>query len=66
MVELPAHREVYKMYPKEMLHSFLVPFGLECERGQANLKPVHTLNDDFPHIKPVSAREILERGWGNE
>ncbi|WQF78918.1 Putative NmrA-like domain, NAD(P)-binding domain superfamily [Colletotrichum destructivum] len=65
MVELPAHHEVYKMYPKEMLHSFLVPFGLECERGQANFKPAHTLNDDFPHIKPVSAREILERGWGN-
>ncbi|OHW97499.1 NmrA-like family protein [Colletotrichum incanum] len=66
MIELPSHHKVYKFYPKEMLHSFLIPFGLECERGQANLNPTHKLNDDFPHIKPASAREILERGWGKE
>ncbi|GKT56081.1 NmrA-like family protein [Colletotrichum tofieldiae] len=66
MTELPSHHEIYKFYPKEMLHSFLALFGLECERGQANLNPTHTLNDDFPDIKPASAREILEKGWGKK
>lgn len=64
LTELPSHREVYKLYPKEMLHSFLAPFGLACERGHANLDRARTLNDEFPEIKPMRAREVLEKGWG--
>ncbi|OLN89233.1 Pinoresinol reductase 2-like protein 1 [Colletotrichum chlorophyti] len=64
LTELPAHREVYKFYPKEVLHSFLAPFGLNCEQGQANFNPSRTLSDEFPELKPLKAKDVLERGWG--
>ncbi|KAL0932305.1 NmrA-like family protein [Colletotrichum truncatum] len=64
LTELPSHRAIYQFYPKEMLHSFLAPFGLECERGQANLNPGRTLNAEYPDIKPMKLRDVLELGWG--
>ncbi|KAK2740010.1 NmrA-like family protein [Colletotrichum kahawae] len=64
LTEIPSHCQFYHIYPKEMLHSFLAPFGLNCERGQADLRPGHTLNDEFPDIKALKAKDVLERGWG--
>ncbi|KAI8308619.1 Oxidoreductase BOA1 [Colletotrichum sp. SAR11_59] len=64
LTELPSHRQFYQIYPKEMLHSFLAPFGLNCERGQADLKPSRTLNEEFPEIKAMKAKDVLEQGWG--
>ncbi|KAF5501429.1 Oxidoreductase BOA1 [Colletotrichum siamense] len=64
LTELPSHRQFYQIYPKEMLHSFLAPFGLNCERGQADLRPSRTLNDEFPEIKVLKATDVLEQGWG--
>ncbi|KAF6810013.1 Pinoresinol reductase 2-like protein 1 [Colletotrichum musicola] len=65
LTELSSHREVYKLYPKEViLHSLLFLLGLACERGQANLNPGGTLNDELPEIRPIRAREVLEKGWG--
>ncbi|KAJ3956610.1 hypothetical protein N0V92_006845 [Colletotrichum tropicale] len=64
LTELPSHRQFYQIYPKEMLHSFLAPFGLNCERGQADLRPSRTLNDEFPEIKVLKAKDVLEQGWG--
>ena len=66
MTELPSHRKFYELYPKEHLQFFSSAFGLNCERGQANFTTNDTLNERFPEIKPMSAREVMILGWGNE
>lgn len=63
ITELPSHPELYEFYPKEHLQGFIAAFGVMCERGQANFTPNRTLNDAFPDIKPMTAREVLEKGW---
>ncbi|KAF9875398.1 hypothetical protein CkaCkLH20_07218 [Colletotrichum karsti] len=65
LTELPSHHQFYSIYPKEMLHSFLAPFGLICARGQANLQPSQTLNEGFPDIKPLKVIDVLKLGWGS-
>ncbi|KPM46027.1 hypothetical protein AK830_g439 [Neonectria ditissima] len=66
MTELPSHQQFYAVYPKEHLQSFMSAFGVNCERGQANFSPSRTLNDEFPEIHAMTAREVLEIGWGKE
>ncbi|RSL84649.1 hypothetical protein BHE90_006527 [Fusarium euwallaceae] len=66
VTELPSHPQFYNVYPKEHLQGFISAFGIMCDKGQANFTPAHTLNDEFPEIKALTARDVLEKGWGHE
>ncbi|KAI8649652.1 NmrA domain-containing protein [Fusarium keratoplasticum] len=64
--ELPCHRKFYHLYPREQLQFISSAFGLNCERGQANFAPEHTLNEEFPDIKAKTVREVMTEGWGTQ
>ncbi|KAK7418910.1 hypothetical protein QQX98_003613 [Neonectria punicea] len=66
MTELPSHPQFYPLYPKEHLQFFMSAFGVNCERGQANFTPSHTLNEKFPELHALTAKEVLVLGWGKE
>lgn len=63
VTELPSHPYAYQYIPKEALQSMLATFGILFEEGQFDFKPKQTLNELFPEIKPISAKEMLEIGW---
>ncbi|KAH6981638.1 hypothetical protein BKA56DRAFT_549473 [Ilyonectria sp. MPI-CAGE-AT-0026] len=65
VTELPSHKYAYDFVSKEVLQSLLAHFGTMFEDGQFDFKPEKTLNNAFPDIKPLSAKEILEQGWGS-
>lgn len=48
-----------------MLQGMLAMFGIMFEEGKFNLEPEQSLNDLFPEIKPMSAKQIVEIGWKN-
>ena len=64
ITELPAHKYAYGFVPKEVLQSMLAYFGIMFEDGQFNFEPEKTLNDAFPDIEPLTAKKIVEQGWG--
>ncbi|ENH69294.1 hypothetical protein FOC1_g10004832 [Fusarium oxysporum f. sp. cubense race 1] len=66
ITELPSHPQFYDVYPKEHLQGFIAACGVMCEKGQANFTPERSLNELFPDIKPMTARDVLEKGWGAE
>ncbi|KAL1854598.1 hypothetical protein Plec18170_004688 [Paecilomyces lecythidis] len=63
ITELPSHRLTYEHFPKEALQATFATFGILFEEGQLDFKPKQTLNDLFPNIIPVSAKQMLEIGW---
>lgn len=38
-------------------------FGILFEEGKFNLQPEQSLNDLFPEIEPMSAKQMVEIGW---
>ncbi|KAJ3540732.1 hypothetical protein NM208_g4931 [Fusarium decemcellulare] len=63
ITELLGHRFAYDHVPKEALQGMLATFGVLFDEGQFDFKPERSLNDIFPDIKPMSAKEMLEIGW---
>ncbi|KAI0126962.1 hypothetical protein BJ170DRAFT_425144 [Xylariales sp. AK1849] len=63
ITELPGHVPDYAFYPKEQLQAIIGGFELLFEEGHMDFKPKQSLNDLFPEIHPVSAKEMLEIGW---
>ncbi|KAL8404830.1 hypothetical protein RB594_009634 [Gaeumannomyces avenae] len=62
--ELPAHVPLYHIFPKEVMDSMGAPFGLWFEQGMFELKPAGKfLNDQFPEIKPMKVKEMLDKAW---
>ncbi|KAG7291222.1 hypothetical protein NEMBOFW57_001234 [Staphylotrichum longicolle] len=59
ITELPSHPSLYSMFPKQMLQGFFAGFGIMFEQGEFDLRPTHSLNDDFPEIKPRTIRELV-------
>lgn len=59
ITELPSHPSLYSMFPKQMLQGFFAGFGIMFEQGQFDLRPAHSLNDDFPEIKPRTIKELV-------
>jgi hypothetical protein len=64
ITELPAHKPVYPFFPKEQLQGLFAVFGLFFEDGSFDFKPAHSLNDDFPDIKPTTVKALLQKAWG--
>lgn len=63
VTELPAHLAVYPFFPKQMLQAMCAVFGILFEQGFLDLKPMKTLNDQFPEVKTRSVRELINEAW---
>lgn len=63
VTELPAHRDVYPFFPKQMLQAFCAVFGIMFERGFFDFKPEKTLNEQFPEIKARTVRDLVNEAW---
>ncbi|KXH53076.1 hypothetical protein CSAL01_09821 [Colletotrichum salicis] len=62
--ELPGHQASYAQFPKERLQWFLSIFELWMATGLGRVEGGKgSLNDLFPEIKPLTAREMLEEYW---
>jgi hypothetical protein len=61
--ELPGQVPMYAFLPKEILQYMIAVHGLWFEEGVYDLKPKRFLNDDFPQIKPIKVKELLEAAW---
>ncbi len=62
--ELPGQIASYAVFPKAMFQAFTATFGLWFDEGICDLKPARFLNDQFPEIKPLTAKELLDKAWG--
>jgi hypothetical protein len=63
ITELPSHPSSYVYFPKQMLQGMYAAFGIMFATGVFDFKPSHTLNDEFPDIKPKTARDILTEAY---
>lgn len=61
ITELPGHKASYDKFPKERLQWFLAIFEMWMATGQGRVPREGTLNEMFPEIKPLTAREMMER-----
>lgn len=64
ITELPSHPMFYPFFPKQMLQGMFSAFGIMFETGVFNLKPSHTLNEEFQSIKPKTVKEIVSEFYG--
>jgi len=57
--ELPAYKDVYPFFPKEMLHSFVAMFGILFEKG------FFDFDGDAGQggVQARSVRELLKQAW---
>ncbi|CAH0055971.1 unnamed protein product [Clonostachys solani] len=63
LTELPGQAANYNQIPKEVLQKLLVSFHLWYAEGVLNYELGTTLNDKFPEIKPLKAKEMIDRAW---
>jgi hypothetical protein len=63
ITELPLHPTLYPFFPKEILQGLFAAFGIMFEEGSFDLCPSHSLNDEFPDIKPRTVRELIFEAW---
>jgi hypothetical protein len=61
--ELPGQVPMYAFLPKEILQYMIAVHGGWFEEGVYNLNPKRFLNDDFPDIKSMTVKEVLEAAW---
>ncbi|KAF2501137.1 NAD(P)-binding protein [Lophium mytilinum] len=64
ITELPAHVPVYPYFPKEQLQFVFAVFGLWFDGGAFNLHPEQgslDLNAEFPEIKPLTVKDVLQK-----
>ncbi|KAK5069143.1 hypothetical protein LTR64_008704 [Lithohypha guttulata] len=64
ITELPSHPPFYPYFPKQMLQGMFAAFGNMFENGVFDLKPSHTLNQDFPEIKPKTVKALITEAYG--
>jgi hypothetical protein len=63
ITELPSHPALYPFFPKPMLQGFFAAFGIMFEQGEFDFCPSHSLNDEFPDIKPRTVKELVMEAW---
>lgn len=63
---LPSHLEMRALIPQEVLEGILSLYGLLFEAGVFDLKPEHTIREDFPNIKVKSFKELMTEAWGRK
>ncbi|KAF2846929.1 NAD(P)-binding protein [Plenodomus tracheiphilus IPT5] len=63
ITELPGHRALYGVVPKETLQGISAVFALMMEEGLVRLEREGSLNEKFKDIEVMTARELVERAW---
>ncbi|RDK42858.1 nmrA-like family protein [Aspergillus phoenicis ATCC 13157] len=63
ITELPGHFKSYNKFPKDRLQWFLAIFETWMATGQARVAREGSLNEIFPDIKPLTARQVMEQYW---
>ncbi|OJJ70460.1 hypothetical protein ASPBRDRAFT_180355 [Aspergillus brasiliensis CBS 101740] len=63
VTELPGHVKSYSKFPKDRLQWFLAIFETWMATGQARIAREGSLNEMFPEIKPLTARQLMEQYW---
>ncbi|CAG9984469.1 unnamed protein product [Clonostachys byssicola] len=63
LTELPGQTATYSQIPKEVLQKILISFNIWYATGVFNYEVGTTLNDKFPDIKPLTAKELIDRAW---
>ncbi|KAL1638581.1 hypothetical protein SLS58_008794 [Diplodia intermedia] len=63
ITELPNHVAGYAIFPKERLQVLHAAFGVAFASGKFDLPIEKALNQQFPEIKPIKARQLLEQAW---
>jgi hypothetical protein len=61
--ELPSQVALYTHIPKEMFQGVACTFGQWFDDGVFDLKSNTFLNDQFPDIKPITVKELLDKAW---
>jgi len=64
ITELPCHPMFYPFFPKENLQRMFSGIGVMFETGVFDLKPSHTLNEEFQSIKPKTVKELVSAFYG--
>jgi hypothetical protein len=59
VTELPSHPYLYPYIPKPYLADLQCKFGLWAIEGVMLFSKEGTLNEKFPEIKTVSAKEVV-------
>ena len=63
MTELPSQRELYSVFPEEVVRAITSRFGIWIERGDLDFDERISLNQQLPEIKALKFREFLEKAW---
>ncbi|PYH37835.1 NmrA-like family protein [Aspergillus neoniger CBS 115656] len=63
ITELPGHVKSYSKFPKDRLQWFLAIVETWMTTGQARISRQGSLNEMFPEIKPLTARQMMEQYW---
>lgn len=63
ITELPGHVKSYNKFPKDRLQWFLAIVETWMVTGRARITREGSLNEMFPEIKPLTARQMMERYW---
>lgn len=61
--ELPCYLAMYAAGPEGSVKAAIALAAEWFANAELDLKPAHTLNDDFPEIKPMGVKRFLELSW---
>ncbi|KAL3494695.1 hypothetical protein BJX62DRAFT_26319 [Aspergillus germanicus] len=63
ITELPSHVALYEHFPKKAFQWFMSIFELFTADGSSHIAKEGSLNDQFPDIKTLTVRGMLETYW---
>jgi hypothetical protein len=52
--------------PEEVLRHLWSEFGIMADKGLMDITTEGLRNSEFPQIKPVTVREVVEAAWGKK
>ncbi|KUJ18607.1 NAD(P)-binding protein [Mollisia scopiformis] len=65
VTELPSQISSYSVIPREFVQAINSAFGIWVDRGDFDFDEKTSLNTNFPDIKPMKLKELLEKAWKN-
>lgn len=65
ITELPGHQKDYQKFPKEVLLPFLSIFQRWMAEGLGEVLIEGSLNERFPDIKPLTAKQLMNQYWNS-
>lgn len=66
VTELPSHKAIYPSIPKELLQGAMAAYGVMFDTGAFDVKPEHTIDQEFPEIKLHRLKELMVTAWAGK